>query len=455
MRRPNPILALLAMLAFAASGHPSSFEPAVAPAEKQTKWPTRTIQISISNSLTALATGIRPGSDVDGALRRALASWASAADVTFIEADSNLQSISPAGEGDGISLITIAPTPDNLAVVSEGNATARTRVFYDSETGAINEADIVLNPYVYGPDGQPLEFSTDGTPGTYDLESTLTHEIGHLLGLTHSSVIASTMQSSQGLNGTYGLAALTERSLSEVDRVAIRNIYGPCGKQGSVKGRILNSVDGRLVPVQAAHVWLEDLQTGRVVASELTNSSGTFRIGCVEPGNYRAMIEYLDVPAADPFALTGPGNGRAGMGRRAFRSVEINSQLRIDSEKPAQLGYVFVSPQNTQPLVNPRFLGANGELSTVPVPVTAGSRVTVYVAGEGVDRIPGSGLLVSSPFISVDAGSLTAQRFIGATPVISFDVIIGVNAPTGDYSLRFQSYSGEVAFLAGGLTVQP
>ena len=455
MRRPNPTLALLAMLAFVASGYPSSFEPAVAPAERQTKWHSRTIQISISNSLTPRATGIRPGSDVDGALKRALASWAGVADVTFIEADSNLQSISPAGEGDGISLITIAPTVDNLAVFSEGNITARTRVFYDPETGAINEADIVLNPYLYGADGLPLEFSTDGTPGTYDLESTLTHEIGHLLGLTHSSVIASTMQSSQGLNGTYGLAAQNERSLSEVDRVAIRNIYGPCGKQGSVKGRILNSVDGRLLPVEAAHVWLEDLQTGRVVASGLTNSGGTFRIGCVEPGSYRAMIEYLDVPASDPFALAGTSIGRAGMGRRGFRSVEMNSQLRIDADKAAQVNYVFVPPQNTQPLINPRFLGLNGELSTVPVPVKAGSRVTVYVGGEGVDRIPGSGLLVASPFMTVDAGSLTAQRFMGGSPVISFDVTIGADAPAGDYTIRFQSYSGEVAYLPGGLTVQP
>lgn len=455
MRRPNPILALLAMLAFAASSYPSSFEPAVAPAERQTKWHTRTILISISNSLTPLANGIRPGSDVDGALRRALASWASVADLTFIEAESDLQSISPAGGGDGVSLITIAPTTDNLAVFNEGNTTARTRVFYDSETGAINEADIVLNPYLYGADGLPLEFSTDGTPGTYDLESTLTHEIGHLLGLTHSSVIGSTMQSTQALNGTYGLTALTERSLSEVDRVAIRNIYGPCDRRGSVKGRILNSVDGRLLPVRAAHVWLEDLQTGRVAASGLTDSNGTFRIGCVEPGNYRAMIEYLDVPESDPFAFTGPGMGRAGTGRRAFRSVEINSQLRIDVDKAAQVSYVFVPPQNTQPLINPRFLGTNGELSTVPVPVKAGSRVTVYVGGEGVDRIPGSGLLVSSPFITVDAGSLTAQRFIGGTPVISFEVTIGANAPAGDYTIRFQSYSGEVAYLPGGLTVQP
>ena len=154
----------------------------------------------------------------------------------------------------------------------------------------INEADIAINPYPYSAEDVPLQFSTDGTPGTYDLESTFAHEIGHLLGLSHSGVIAATMQASQALNGTYGLPAITERTLSEADLVAVRGVYGRCEKSGSVDGRIQNSIEGKFLPANATHVWMEDLASGRVIASSLTTPSGKFSINCVPAGDYRVKF---------------------------------------------------------------------------------------------------------------------------------------------------------------------
>lgn len=453
MRRPNSILALLTVLACAVSSQPSSFEPAGVARERQLKWSTKTIQIALSTSLTLPSAAIEPESDVLGAVHRALKSWASAANITFIEVSSKAQSISPVGAGDGINLITIAATAENLASFGEGNNAARTRLFYDPDTGEISEADIVINPYPYSVEGAPVQFSTDGTPGTYDLESTLAHEIGHLLGLNHSHVIGATMQASQALNGTYGLPALSERSLSETDRAAVRSIYGPREKLGSVEGRILNSVDGNLLPVPAAHVWLEEIASGRVIASGLTNTGGRFNIDCIPPGNYRALAEYLDGADKEPAALPAASDHKTSGRMRAFSSVELSSQLRVAANKVTALNYVLVPPQNSPPVLHPRFIGINEELSTVPVPVEAGTKFTLYVSGEGVNQIPGSGLVISSPFITVDPASLTLQQFHSSTPVISFELTVAANAPPGDYSLRLQSNSGELAYLVGGITI--
>jgi len=388
-----------------------------------------------------------------GAVRQALESWSKAANITFEMVTSKAQSISPTNKGDGINLITIAPTAENLAIFAEGNNAARTRVFYDSTTGEISEADIVINPFPYSAEDVPLQFSTDATPGTYDLESTFAHEIGHLLGLSHSAIIASTMQASQGLNGTYGLPALTERTLSQADRNAARSLYGQCEKSGSVEGKIQNNVDSKFLPVTAAHVWLEDVSSGRVIASSQTTSGGKFSIGCIPEGDYRVMTEYLDQQFLEPTALA--RGARSGGRQRTFRSVEISSLLHIAPDKAANLNYVLVPPQNSAPTLSPRFLGLNSELSTSPLPAEAGRKLRIYLGGDGVDRVPGSGLSVSSPFITVDPASLTLEEFHNSTPVISFEVTLAANALPGDYSIRLQSNSGEVAYLAGGITIGP
>src|SRR5205823_13955403 len=103
---------------------------------------------------------------------------------------------------DRIKLVTVAS--DNSSSCGSSENPGRRRLFYDSG-GAIVEADIALNPAV--------EFSSDGTPATYDLESTFTHEMGHLIGLEHSAILGATMQPRQAMNGLYDLPAITQRKI--------------------------------------------------------------------------------------------------------------------------------------------------------------------------------------------------------------------------------------------------
>jgi hypothetical protein len=449
MRRLRLILALVAILACGVSIQPSSFEPAVAQ-DLQIKWNTKTIKIALSSSLTRPAVNMSAGADVLGAVKRALDSWATAADVKFVVVHSKVQSISSATQPDGINLITVAPTAENLAIFDASNNAARTRVFYDRETGEISEADIVINPFPYSDQGELLQFSTDGTTGTYDLESTIAHEIGHLLGLNHSAVVGATMNPAQGLNGTYGLTAQTERTLSDVDLAAARHLYGPCENPASVKGRILNSVQGSLLSAAGAHVWIEEFSTGRVVGSTLTNNRGEFNIACVPPGDYRALVEYTDLSLMEPF-----GREKQGARKRQFRSTEINGSFRVDAGRTSTINYILVPPQNSARTLHARFFGTNGDLSTVPVASTGGSKLTIYIEGPGVDQVPGNGFVASSPFFTIDPASLTLQQPRDSSPVVSFDLIVAPNVPPGDYSIRLQSNWGELAYLVGAITVEP
>src|SRR4029450_1133054 len=94
------------------------FEPSAQTARK-IKWPRKTIEVALSTSLLSPGANIKPDSDVVGAARRALARWASLSNINFVITWSPSASVSPAEAGDGISLLTIAATPENEAFNSE------------------------------------------------------------------------------------------------------------------------------------------------------------------------------------------------------------------------------------------------------------------------------------------------------------------------------------------------
>ncbi|HJT66732.1 MAG TPA: matrixin family metalloprotease [Pyrinomonadaceae bacterium] len=416
----------------------SEFDPAPQTVHR-IRWPKRTIEISFSNSLLTPSANIKPDSDVVGAAKRALARWSSLANINFVVNWTAASSVSPAEGGDGVSLITIADTPDNELFNSD-STTARTRVFFNPETGAIAEADISINPQPRAEDGTELQFSTDGTPGTYDLEATFTHEIGHLLGLEHSAVLGSTMQSRQAFNGTFGLPAVTERTLSEDDRQKIRTLYGPGQRLGSIDGRLFdNRAPGALKPLSGVSVWAENLATGRVMASAITADDGTYELAGLAAGQYRVMVS-----ASSPDGITTTPK---------FRSFELSNQVTVKGSGATPLNFNLVPPQAAS--LNPKFIGLNAELSTVALPVEPGKRVKLYLGGEGVDQVPGTSIVINSPYFTVDPASLAREQLQTPFPVISVELQVAPNAPFGDYTVRLQSNSGETAYVPGAITIDP
>jgi hypothetical protein len=406
---------------------------------RRIRWPKRTIEIAFSNSLLSPGANVKPDSDVVGAARRALARWSSLANINFVVTWTVATSVSPAEAGDGVSLLTIAVTPENEQFNSD-STTGRTRVFYNSETGTIVEADVSINPRPRADDGTALQFSTDGTPGTYDLEATFTHEIGHLLGLDHSSVLASTMQSRQAFNGTFGLPALTERTLSEDDRQKIRGLYGPGQKLGRIEGRLVdNRTPGAFTPLSRVNIWAENATNGRVMASDITAEDGTYELDGLAVGQYRVMVS--------------SASGDQVAAQTKFRSFELSNQVAVKANAVTALNHNMVPAQAAS--LTPRLIGLNAELSTVALPLEPGKRVKVYLAGEGVDQVPGTSILVNSPFFTVDPATLAREQLPTPFPVISVELQVAPNAPFGDYTIRLQSNSGETAFVPGAITIDP
>jgi hypothetical protein len=122
--------------------------------------------------------------------------------------------------------IVVLRTPTEWASLDDHdrNALALTLLWHDKKTGEILDVDMELN----GGAGSFGDCSTGcgGLRDGVDLQNTVTHEAGHLLGLGHSDVPGSTMQASTTRSGE-----ITKRSLEADDEkgyCALDLPNGPC-----------------------------------------------------------------------------------------------------------------------------------------------------------------------------------------------------------------------------------
>ncbi len=449
-------LFILAALILAPAARPRAYtlQYTSTAATTQVRWPVTTITVSLSSSLSSPPSFVRAtGPQVVLAARRALSRWALASNIQFNVIPSNNQD----AVADGVSLITIADTGTNRSLFSTGVQPGRARVTFDG-SGNISEADLAVNPLVTRFDafGNQIAsfFSTDGTADSYDLESTFVHEIGHMLGLEHSGVVAASMQPRQGTNGTYNLPNFTTRTLSADDVAGIRSIYGPRSGLGSIAGRVgYSSTTG--VAAFGAHVFAEDVATGRLVAGNVANAAGNYRIDGLPPGQYRVVVEPLDEPVvASQIGSNGggyPGSTLANM--PPFVTTEAGT-VAVAAESTSALN---IAVSGSSPFINPKFIGtgASFQLSTVAVPIVPGQPATILIGGDNLNVAPpgtvtGISVSINSPFIAVS----NIQQLNGfGIPVVSFDINPSLLTPPGEYSVRAISSTGQVAYISGGLTV--
>ena len=190
-----------------------------------------------------------------------------------------------------------------------------------------------------------------------------------------------------------------------------------------------------LTPLNGVNVWAENVVTGRVIASDVTAEDGSYKLEGLAPGQYRVIVS----------------SGTEGASK--FRSFELSNLVAVKSDAPTPLNSSLAPPQPSA--LNPRVIGLNAELSTVALPLAPGKRVKIYLGGEGVDQVPGTSITVNSPYFTVDPASLAREQIAAPFPVVSVELQVASNAPFGDYSIKLQSNSGEIAYVPGAITIDP
>lgn len=143
----------------------------------------------------------------------------------------------------------------------------------------ISDADVEFN------NASGFNFSTPSysNSGYFDLQTVLTHEIGHMLGLDHSG-LADAMMYPYGDSGNGGV----KYSLTTDDVIGSAALYtnsAILGVTGGISGNV--TVGGANAP--GAHVVAIDAATGNVITDTLTDINGNYMLRMFE-GTYYVLV---------------------------------------------------------------------------------------------------------------------------------------------------------------------
>jgi hypothetical protein len=164
-----------------------------------------------------------------------------------------------------------------------------------SVTGnVLKQFDIVINGVE---DGWFTDFN-DKNNTNYFVEGTLTHEIGHALGMEHSSMGGATMLYA-GNKGVDGQAGLSE------DEIAFARTLYPSNNILSTLGHLKGNVTKNGSPVLGAAIILENTN-GLLVGSTVSLANGSYALNAIPAGGYNIRIIPLDSTSASGWLIRGP-----------------------------------------------------------------------------------------------------------------------------------------------------
>jgi len=302
---------------------------------------------------------------------------------------------------DGINLITFADTPKNRDASKDASAVTVAWSVQQGSRPRTFETDIIFNPM--------STLATDGRASAIDIQSTLTHELGHAIGLPHTPIVAATMFPFNNAGQTH------QRTLSPDDVAAVRALYGidPGPGLGALTGRVVTTADA---PVFGAHVVATDAE-GIVHVSAVTDWEGDFTIPSLPPGSYRVYAEPLDGPATPDNILGAAGKDTKHPVLKEFRTAFAGGNfapalVAVTAGQTTSLPPIRVEPE--RPLLNLQHLNwsldGRDPWSGDTLRMIPGRSGVLAVGGEGVATLP----LVSVGFdgtgIWLDHGRIGRDR---------------------------------------------
>lgn len=328
------------------------------------------------------------------------------ADVQFVYGGTT----TAAGVGrDGMNVVSFTDTSAPM-----GSSTiAATFSFFKRDTSGltIDEADIAFNP--------ALDFSTSAEQNKFDIQSVLTHEIGHLLGLDHSAMVSSVMV-------PFGVTSqLDQRTLAYDDIAGITELYPKPSTVGV--GQIGGVVRAGGTPVLGAHVVALS-NAGTALVSTLSQPDGSYTLRFLPEGTYKVFAEPLDLPVTkDNIGGGFYANTRTDFGTTYFGNVstQTDAQPIAVSAGGSSTADIDTFPKSST--------GLNLTRPAFGIRVARGVAGILTVGGE--DITSGVAFTTSSSGIVLGVPTFGGSISSAASTSAQMNVSVATNAPIGPVNL--------------------
>jgi hypothetical protein len=131
--------------------------------------------------------------------------------------------------------------------------------------------------------------------------------------------------------------------------------------------------------------------------------------------------------------------------KQIFSGGELGEVI-VEKGKVASLEKQLVIKERSFGL---KYIGFNGQISNIPIPVNSGKTFMIYLGGENLN--PKEVTVTSnSPFIKITSIA-EPQNFGEEISVLSFNISLKSDTPAGEFSIKVQKNNGEIEYFVGGL----